>query len=84
MSTQYMTKTQNLLQLSLNCHPIHPGIHKDHSIGAQTQGCLRYSNGSHGISCNSMLAILDNPANIYVRSLKSLGKGGGVREFCSL
>ena len=36
MSAQYMTKTQNLLQFSLKCHPIHPGIHKDPSIGAQT------------------------------------------------
>ena len=29
-------KTQNLLLLSLKCHPIYPGIHKDPSIGAQT------------------------------------------------
>ena len=26
-----MTKTQNLPQFSLNCHPIHLGIHKDPS-----------------------------------------------------
>ena len=29
---QYMTSIQNLPQLSLKCHLIHPGIHKDHSI----------------------------------------------------
>ena len=28
MSAQYMTKTQNLLQFSFKCRPIHPGIHK--------------------------------------------------------
>ena len=31
----YMTKTQNLLHFSFKCHPIHPGINKDPSIGAQ-------------------------------------------------
>ena len=31
-----MINTQNLLQFSLKCHPIHPGIHKDPTIGAQT------------------------------------------------
>ena len=36
MSAQYMTNTQSLLQFSLKCHPIHPEIHKDISIGAQT------------------------------------------------
>ena len=34
MSAEYMTKTQNLLQFSLKCHPIYTGIHKDPSIGA--------------------------------------------------
>ena len=38
--------------------PNHPGIAKDPSIGAQTEGCLRYSNGCHGSSWNSKLAIL--------------------------
>ena len=47
------TKTQNLPQYSLKCHPIHPGIHKDPSIG-----CLQYSNGCPGSSWNSKLAIL--------------------------
>ena len=69
MSTEYMTKTHNLLLFSLKCHPIHPEIHKDHSIGAQTYGCLRYSYGCHGSSWNSKLAIIE------VRSLKFLGKG---------
>ena len=32
MSAQCITKTQNLLQFSLKCHPIHPGIHKDPSM----------------------------------------------------
>ena len=36
MSVEYMTKTQNLIQFSLKCHPIYPGIHKEPSIGAQT------------------------------------------------
>ena len=36
MSAQYMTKIQILLQFSLKCHPIYPGIQKDPSIGAQT------------------------------------------------
>ena len=35
MSAQYMTNTQNLPQYSLKYHPIHPGIHKDPSIGAR-------------------------------------------------
>ena len=34
MSAQCMTKTQNDLQFSLKCHPLHPVIHKDPSIGA--------------------------------------------------
>ena len=29
-------KTQNLLLLSLKCHSIYPGIHKDPSIGTHT------------------------------------------------
>ena len=29
------TKTQKLLQFSLKYYPIHPGIHKNPSIGAQ-------------------------------------------------
>ena len=33
MSAQCNTK---LTKFSLKCHPIHPGIHKDSSIGAQT------------------------------------------------
>ena len=33
MSAQCNTK---LTKFSLKCHPIHPGIHKDPSIGAQT------------------------------------------------
>ena len=33
MSAQYISK---LTKFSLKCHPIHPGIHKDPSIGAQT------------------------------------------------
>ena len=36
MSAQYRTNTQNLPQFSLKYHPIHPPIHKDPSIGAQT------------------------------------------------
>ena len=32
------------------------GIHKDPSIGAQTKGCLGYSNGCHGSCWNSKLA----------------------------
>ena len=56
MSAQCSTK---LTKFSLKCHPIHPGIHKDPSIGTQTKGCLRYSNGCHGSSWNSKLAILE-------------------------
>ena len=56
MSAQCNTK---LTKFSLKCHPIHPGIHKDPSIGAQTYGCLRYSNGCHDSSWNSKLAILE-------------------------
>ena len=52
-------KTQNLLPFSLKCYSIYPGIHKDPSIVAQTLGCLRYSNGCHGSSWNSKLAILE-------------------------
>ena len=48
-----------LTKFSLKCHLIHPGIHKDPSIGAQTYGCLRYSNGCHGSGWNSKLAILE-------------------------
>ena len=40
LSAQYMTKTQNLLQFSLKCQPIHPGIHKDLSIGAPAYDTL--------------------------------------------
>ena len=36
MSAQYMTKTQKVPQFYLKCQPIHPGIHKDPSIGTQT------------------------------------------------
>ena len=74
MSAQYMTKTQILPQFSLKCHPIRPGIHKDPSIGAQTWGCLRCSNGCRGSSWNSKLAILScEPARYEVTN--SLGKG---------
>ena len=31
-----MLYLQNLLSFPLKCHPIHPEIHKDPSIGAQT------------------------------------------------
>ena len=40
MAAQHMTKTQYLPWLSLHCHPIQLGIHKDPSIGAHTYGCL--------------------------------------------
>ena len=46
MSVQYMIKTENLLQFSLKCQPIHPGIHKDSAIGPQTLGCLPYQGHS--------------------------------------
>ena len=48
MSAQCNTK---LTKFSLKYHPIHPGIHKDPSIGAP--------NGCHGSSWNSKLAILE-------------------------
>ena len=56
MSAQCNTK---LTKFSLKCHPIHPGIAKDPSIGAQIEGCLQYSNGCYGSSWNSKLAILE-------------------------
>ena len=58
MSVQYMTKTQTLPQFPLKCHPIHPGIHKDPSIGAQMHDCLRYHDGCKGSSWKCKLAIL--------------------------
>ena len=38
-----MTKTQNIPQLSLKCHLIHPGIHKDPFILRAAQNILRGS-----------------------------------------
>ena len=34
IATMFAQYTQNLLQFSLKCHPVHPGIYKDSSIGA--------------------------------------------------
>ena len=40
-----MTKTQNLLQFSLKCHPIHPGIHKDPSIALRLRAAYDMAAG---------------------------------------
>ena len=66
-------KTQNLLLFSLKCHPIYPGIHEDPSIGAQNYGCLCYSNGYHGNSWNSKLAILERTCNWASEASPTLG-----------
>ena len=42
-----------------SCYPIHPGIHKDPSIGAQTLGLPTISNGCQASSWNSKLDILE-------------------------
>ena len=36
MAKRFSKKYGKLTKFSLKCHPIHPGIHKDPSIGAQT------------------------------------------------
>ena len=73
-----MTKTQNLLQFSLKCHPIHSGIHKDPYIGAQTWGCLRYSNGypvlAGIVGCEHAIVYARNPDLVKGHQLRSWSK----------
>ena len=52
---EFKWRQHNLLHFYFKCHPIHPGILKDPSIGAQTYCCIRYSNGCPGIRMSLQL-----------------------------
>ena len=82
-----MTNTQNLPQFSLKYHPIHPGIHKDLSIGTQTSDAYDTLMAARVVAGTVSWLYLNEPEIIQVRILKRLGKGslgGVVKEFCRL